>query len=119
MPDQRNVLRRTVWSKLSATSQSRVWTGLVASLPAAAAEFHNFVATVVADATRDRTYRCKKLADDSYAWVESDGGLGAHKKYTGGDVYLPASYSMVIDENYEIDAGDTFEIAAGASLAIL
>lgn len=75
MPDQRNIKRRTVWSKLSATAQSRVWSGIVATLPTATEALHNFVATVPEDGALDRVYRCMRQFDGTFAWIEQGGGI--------------------------------------------
>ena len=70
MPDRRRRKTYTVHSPFSGTVESLKWTGLVASLPTASALFHNFVATVVVDNILDHTFRCKRLANGNYEWVE-------------------------------------------------
>ncbi len=119
MADLRKESTYTVYSPISGTVESLKWTGLVASLPTAARKYHDFVATVVVAGSRDRTYRCKKLADNTYGWVEVSGGLGAHKTFTGGDVTIPARYSLVVSRNYEVELGDHLTIEAGGRLEII
>lgn len=76
MADLRDVLRYTVWSPNSGTVQSRVWTGVVASLPTASAEYRFMEATVAGDgsSTGDEHYRCVLLPGGTYMWIPIGAG---------------------------------------------
>ncbi len=74
MPDSRNILRREVWSPLSGTAPSRLWTGKAVTLPTAAAQYRFMELTIPGDGTTvdDAHYRCQELRDGTFKWVPMD-----------------------------------------------